>query len=60
MTDGTGKLFLKGRNTSPNATSGATTIGVILNGFEINEVPEPGTFGLAMVAIPLFCLRRRL
>jgi hypothetical protein len=60
VTDGAGKLNLKGRNTSPNATSGATTIGVILNGFEISEVPEPGTFGLAMIAIPGFCLRRRL
>src|SRR5690242_19012557 len=41
MTDGSGGLFLKGRNTSPNAAAGGVTIGVVLDGLEINQAPEP-------------------
>jgi hypothetical protein len=46
MTDAAGKLLLHARNTTPYATAGGATIGVIVNGFEIGEVPEPTSIAL--------------
>jgi hypothetical protein len=62
MTDASGALLLKGRNTTPNGSNGATTIGVFINGFEINEVPEPTTLGLLMASSAALVLlpRRRI
>ena len=58
-TDGSGGLFLKGRNTTPNSASGATNIGVILNGFEINT-PEPASLSLIGIAGITMLRRGRL
>jgi hypothetical protein len=62
MTDSTGALFIKGRNTTGFETLGTSpggvVIGVILNGFEINPVPEPATATL-LVAGALGLTRRR-
>jgi hypothetical protein len=58
MTDATGTLFLKGRNTTPNATTGPTSIGVFINGLEINEVPEPASLALFLLAVAMIQLRR--
>jgi len=59
-TDGAGGLLLRGRNTTPNAANGTTTIGVFINGFEINEIPEPAALSLAMAGgIGLLASRRR-
>ena len=42
-TDGAGALMLRGRNTTPNGTNGATSIGVFLSGFEVDVIPEPSS-----------------
>jgi len=63
-TDASGTLWLKGRNTSPNATTGPTTIGVFINGLEISEVPEPASLFLlvasALVAVGSGARSRKL
>lgn len=59
VTDASGVLLLKGRNTSPNASTGPTTIGVFLNGFEINTVPEPTTAALLAGGVVGIALGRR-
>jgi hypothetical protein len=59
QTDASGVLFLKGRNTTPNGSNGADTIGVFINGLEINEVPEPASLALFLVAATLLQLRRQ-
>lgn len=60
MTDGSGALLLKGRNTTVGvASNGGVQPGVFLNGFEINEVPEPASIGIAMAALSLISLVRR-
>jgi hypothetical protein len=57
-TDANGALLLLGRNTTANAAAGGVSIGVILNGFEVNVVPEPASLSLlTLAALPL--LRRR-
>jgi hypothetical protein len=50
QTDSSGVLLLKGRNTTPYASAGGATVGVLLNGFEISEVPEPATLALLLMA----------
>jgi hypothetical protein len=58
-TDATGALLLLGRNTTPNAVAGGVSIGVVLNGFEIN-VPEPTSLSLlALATVPALRRRRR-
>jgi hypothetical protein len=59
MTDASGMLFLKGRNTTPNSASGATNIGVFLNAFEVNVAPEPGCLPLLSLAALAPKRRRR-
>jgi hypothetical protein len=59
-TDASGVLRLLGRNTTPNSANGATSIGVFLNGFEVNEIPEPASLCLAGLAgVFLFQSTRR-
>jgi hypothetical protein len=58
VTDANGVLLLKGRNTSPNASTGPTTIGVFLNGFEINTVPEPTSASLLVGAAAVLGMAR--
>ena len=58
-TDANGALLLLGRNTTPNATAGGVSVGVILNGFEV-EVPEPASAGmLGLTAAAALGVRRR-
>ena len=59
LTDASGVLRLLGRNTTPNGTNGATSIGVFLNGFEIDVIPEPGSLVLVAAAAATLLLRRR-
>ncbi len=59
QTDAAGVLLLKGRNTTPYSTGGGATIGVVINGFEIAEVPEPASFGLFLTAAAMVQLRRQ-
>jgi len=59
QTDSSGVLLLRGRNTTANAASGGVSIGVIINGFEIAEVPEPASFGLLLTAAVMVQLRRQ-
>jgi hypothetical protein len=59
QTDGSGVLLLKGRSTTPYTATGPAQIGVFLNGFEINETPEPASIGIAMAALGLISLVRR-
>jgi hypothetical protein len=59
QTDASGVLLLKGRNTTPNGSNGATSIGVFINGVEINEVPEPATLVLFLAAAAMVQLRRQ-
>jgi len=59
VTDATGKLFLKGRNTTANAATGGVSIGVLLNGFEVSVVPEPTSMGLSLVGFVYLALRTR-
>jgi hypothetical protein len=59
QTDASGVLLLKGRNTTPNGSNGATSIGVFINGVEINEVPEPASLALCLVATAMLQLRRQ-
>lgn len=56
-TDASGALLLHGRNTTPNGSNGADTIGVIIDGFEINPIPEPATLSLF---VPVLILIRGL
>jgi hypothetical protein len=57
-TDASGTLFLKGRNTTPNASTGPTSIGVFINGLEISEVPEPACMMLLLSGSVVLMLRR--
>ena len=59
LTDNSGALRLLGRNTTPNGANGATSIGVFLNGFEVDVIPEPGSLVLVSAASVCFLLRRR-
>jgi len=59
QTDASGILFLKGRNTTPNGSNGADTIGVFINGLEVNEVPEPASLMLFFPAAAMVQLGRR-
>jgi hypothetical protein len=60
MTDSSGTLLLLGRNTTPNAASGATSIGVFINGFEVEAVPEPtAVLALGFAGMAALGLRRR-
>jgi hypothetical protein len=59
QTDASGVLLLKGRNTTPYAASGGASIGVVINGFEIADVPEPASFGLFLTAVAMVQLRRQ-
>jgi hypothetical protein len=56
MTNAAGTLFLRGRST----TGVATSPGVILNGFEINAIPEPTSFVVASLAGLAVLATRRL
>jgi hypothetical protein len=58
-TDASGTLFLKGRNTTANASTGATSIGVFINGLEISEVPEPTSAVLFFAGALTFAVGRR-
>jgi hypothetical protein len=58
-TDVSGTLYLKGRSTTPNATSGGVTVGVVINGFEISEVPEPASFLLLQIGAAALCFLKR-
>jgi hypothetical protein len=55
VTDGAGTLFLRGRST----TGVAASAGVILNGFEIIEIPEPASLCLGLVGGIGWCVGRR-
>jgi hypothetical protein len=60
MTDGSGNLLLRARNTTANDTAGIITPGVFVNGFEIDAIPEPAALSLAMAGgIGLLASRRR-
>jgi hypothetical protein len=64
QTNGSGVLFLKGRNTTGNVPTGSTgagavQIGVFINAFEIDVVPEPTSIGLVMFAAVLVGLAPR-
>jgi hypothetical protein len=59
QTDAAGVLFVKGRNTTANAANGGVSIGVIINGFEITEIPEPASLALFLAAAALVQLRRQ-
>jgi hypothetical protein len=59
QTDASGMLTLKGRNTTPYSSGGGATIGVVINGFEIAEVPEPASFGLFLTTAAMLQLRRQ-
>ncbi len=61
-TDANGVLRLLGRNTTANTAAGAVSPGVFLNGFEIQQVPEPSTIALGitgLAAIVGMSIRRR-
>jgi hypothetical protein len=60
MTDASGALLLKGRNTTPNGANGAVSIGVFINGFEIDNVPEPGSLGLGLAGLVGLLAARRV
>ncbi|HEX4412315.1 MAG TPA: PEP-CTERM sorting domain-containing protein [Lacipirellulaceae bacterium] len=62
ITDATGKLLLHARDTTPYTTpGGGATVGVVVNGFEVAEVPEPASVALfvAGAAILNFVGRRK-
>jgi hypothetical protein len=50
MTDASGNLLLKARNTTANDSGGAITPGVFVNGFEIDVIPEPSSWALVCLA----------
>jgi hypothetical protein len=53
MTDGAGKLFLKGRRVSSGDVS------VYVNGFVVSGIPEPASLALAGACLPLAALATR-
>lgn len=48
ITDATGKLLLHARDTTPFSSGGGATVGVVVNGFEVAEVPEPASVVILM------------
>jgi hypothetical protein len=56
-TDASGALLLHGRNTTARTSTGGVQLGVIMNGFEINPIPEPATLGLCVLG--LFTMLRK-
>lgn len=59
LTDGSGNLLLRARNTTPNSETGAINPGVFLNGLEVNVVPEPGSVALLAAGAFGLAMRRR-
>ncbi|HEX3601427.1 MAG TPA: hypothetical protein VHU84_14845 [Lacipirellulaceae bacterium] len=58
MTDASGQLLLHARNTTGYAAAGGATIGVVINGFEIAEVPEPTSLAFTCIAMAMLAFRR--
>jgi hypothetical protein len=58
MTDAAGQLLLRGRNTTANSASGGVTIGVLINGLEIAEVPEPASLAMFVVGATILNFKR--
>jgi hypothetical protein len=58
MTDATGKLLLHARNTTGYAAAGGATIGVILNGLEVADVPEPASLAMIMLGATILKFNR--
>jgi hypothetical protein len=59
QTDASGVLLLKGRSTTPFSANGGTTVGVLINGFEITDIPEPASLALFLAAAAIVQLRRQ-
>jgi hypothetical protein len=58
LTDGSGNLFLKARSTTARDTSNVITPGLFINGFEINEVPEPSAMAMIAALLTIGLLSR--
>lgn len=59
QTDAMGNLLLKARNTTPLSPTGAFQPGVLINGFEISQIPEPSTLALAALVLGIAAWQRR-
>ena len=57
LTDVSGNLLLRGRNTTPPGATGGITPGVFINGLEVDVVPEPASALAAAFAATLLAAR---
>lgn len=59
LTDASGNLLLRARNTTPLTDTGGITPGVFINGLQIDVVPEPAAISLLGLAGALLIRRRQ-